>query len=214
MFHAPESDLNNLWKQWFEKRARNAREEQLEVEKEELKEFQKWDKMKRSIEYTIHNKELENTQNKLNELQKLRNESSNQSNQHYERLNQVSEEVKQVEKSIRELKAKEALLKEESDQLNSERSGYLTRRARFEFDLKDAEDETSQANVSSETAQAELVKLGELIESSEKHLSKIRPEYDELRTREQQLTQERDLCDQKRNEIYAKQGRSLVCVLN
>jgi structural maintenance of chromosome 3 (chondroitin sulfate proteoglycan 6) len=76
---------------------------QLEVEKEELKEFQKWDKMKRSIEYTIHNKELENTQNKLNELQKMRSENSNQSNEFYEKLNSVGEQVKVIEKSIRYL---------------------------------------------------------------------------------------------------------------
>jgi structural maintenance of chromosome 3 (chondroitin sulfate proteoglycan 6) len=147
---------------------------QLEVEKEELKEFQKWDKMKRSIEYTIHNKELENTQNKLNELQKIRNESSNQSNQHYEKLNAISEEVKQVEKSIRELRSRELLLKEESDQLNTERSGYFTRRARFEFDIKDAEDETNQANISSELAKDELNRIEEQIKTSEAMLTKIR----------------------------------------
>ena len=67
---------------------------QLEVEKEELKEFQKLDKMKRSIEYTIHNKELEHTQNKLNELQKNRNDSSSKSSEYYEKLNAVVEQVK------------------------------------------------------------------------------------------------------------------------
>lgn len=164
--------------------------------------------MKRSIEYTIHNKELENTQNKLNELQKLRNESSNQSNQHYEKLNEISEEVKQIEKCIRDLKSREVLLKEENDQLNSERSAFITRRTRFEFDIKDAEDETNQANMSSEQAQTELKRIEEQITTSETHLNKIRPEYDELRNREQQLAQERDLCDQKRTEIFAKQGRS------
>jgi structural maintenance of chromosome 3 (chondroitin sulfate proteoglycan 6) len=69
---------------------------QLEVEKEELKQFQKLDKTKRSIEYTIHNKELENTQNKLNELQKSRNDSSNKSSEYYEKLNAVVEQVKGV----------------------------------------------------------------------------------------------------------------------
>jgi structural maintenance of chromosome 3 (chondroitin sulfate proteoglycan 6) len=67
---------------------------QLELEKEELKEFQKWDKMKRSMEYTIHNKELEQTQNKLNELQRLRAENSGQSNELYEKLNEINEKTK------------------------------------------------------------------------------------------------------------------------
>lgn len=181
---------------------------QLEVEKEELKEFQKWDKMKRSIEYTIHNKELENTQNKLNELQRVRSESSGQSNELYEKLNQIGEQVKTVEKTINDCRSREQLLKEECDQLNKERADYLTRRARFEFDIKDTEEDIRQATVSSELAQNELNRLENMIKSSEESLARIMPEYDRLKDKESELTQQRDLCEQKRNEIYAKQGRS------
>lgn len=180
----------------------------LEVEKEELKEFQKWDKMKRSIEYTIHNKELEHTQSKLNEIQRVRSESSNQSSELYEKLNSIGEQVKLVEKSIRDLKSKEQLLKDELDQLNNERSGYLTKRARFEFDIKDAEDESRQANVSTSLAQEELKRIEKFIVDSQQRLDMIRPEYDRLRAEELQLTQRRSECDQKRSEIFAKQGRS------
>ena len=37
----------------------------LEEEKEELKAYQDWDKMRRSLEYTIHDKELRDTREKL-----------------------------------------------------------------------------------------------------------------------------------------------------
>ncbi len=40
---------------------------------------------------------------------------------------------------MKDLHAKEQLVKEELDQLNNERSDYLQRRARSEFDIKDAE---------------------------------------------------------------------------
>ena len=40
----------------------------LESEKEELKEYQKWDKMRRSLEYTIHDKELRDTRQKLDDV--------------------------------------------------------------------------------------------------------------------------------------------------
>lgn len=104
------------------------------------------------------------------------------------------------------MRSKEQLLKEELNQLNEERSGFLTRRARFEFEYKDAEDQTSQANRNTISAQEELLKLDAQISSAEEHLERIRPEYDELRNQEMTLTQERDLCDQKRAEIFAKQG--------
>ena len=37
----------------------------LEEEKEELRAYQEWDKMRRSLEYTIHDKELRDTREKL-----------------------------------------------------------------------------------------------------------------------------------------------------
>ena len=37
----------------------------LEEEKEELKAYQEWDKMRWSLEYTIHDKELRDTREKL-----------------------------------------------------------------------------------------------------------------------------------------------------
>ncbi len=109
---------------------------------------------------------------------------------------------------VRDLRSKEQLLKEELDQLNEEKSGFLTRRARFEFDIKDAEDETNQANMTSVQAQEALVKLEGQISSAEERLNTIRPEYDELRSKEMSLSHEREVCDQKRAEIFAKQGRS------
>lgn len=40
----------------------------LEEEKEELREYQKLDKMRRSLEYTIHDKELKDTREKLDSV--------------------------------------------------------------------------------------------------------------------------------------------------
>lgn len=40
----------------------------LEEEKEELKAYQEWDKMRRSLEYTIHDKELRDTREKLEKV--------------------------------------------------------------------------------------------------------------------------------------------------
>ncbi len=109
---------------------------------------------------------------------------------------------------MRELKSREQLLKDELDQLNNERSQYLTRKARLEFDIKDCEDESRQANIVTDLAQVELRNIEKHIQDSESRLNEIRPEYDSLRAKESDLTQQRNICDQKRNEIFAKQGRS------
>lgn len=43
----------------------------LEDEKEELAQYQKWDKMRRALEYTIYNQELNETRAKLDEVPSL-----------------------------------------------------------------------------------------------------------------------------------------------
>lgn len=44
----------------------------LEDEKEELAQYQKWDKMRRALEYTIYNQELNETRAKLDEVSWLK----------------------------------------------------------------------------------------------------------------------------------------------
>lgn len=46
----------------------------LEDEKEELAQYQKWDKMRRALEYTIYNQELNETRAKLDEVPSLSEE--------------------------------------------------------------------------------------------------------------------------------------------
>jgi structural maintenance of chromosome 3 (chondroitin sulfate proteoglycan 6) len=181
---------------------------QLEVEKEELKEFQKWDKMKRSIEYTIHNKELEHTQNKLNELQKTRTESALKSTEMYEKVNEVSEMIKVYQKEIKEIKAKEQILKDEYEQVNNERSDYISRKTRYELDLNDAIDDNRNSESLCKNADKELKQVNKLIVNCEENLKHISPQYEDIREQEEQLTRQRDLFEQERNELYAKQGRN------
>jgi structural maintenance of chromosome 3 (chondroitin sulfate proteoglycan 6) len=99
-------------------------------------------------------------------------------------------------------------LKEELDQLNKERTDFLSRRARFEFDIKDHEEEVRQSKITTELGQQELTRLQKLIEASETELAHISPEYERLKAAESEMIHERDSNEQKRNEIYAKQGRS------
>ena len=151
---------------------------QLEHEKEELKEFQKWDKMKRSVEYTIHSKELEHTQSKLDEMQRARAHGSSKGSELYERLSTLGEQIRGVEKSMREMRAREQMLRDESEQLSAERAGYLMRRARFECDIRDAEDEERQSSMSAELADVELRRVLACIQTSEQQLAVIAPEYE------------------------------------
>ena len=69
----------------------------LEEEKEELKEYQKYDKMRRALEYTIHDRELQDTRKKLSDMENKRKNSGEEA----ERLrNELQESVVSICQSI------------------------------------------------------------------------------------------------------------------
>merc|ERR1711936_802942 len=62
-------------------------------------------------------------------------------------------------------------------------------------------------NKSKDRAEQELSKLRDDISTKEKELEKIKPKYEEMKKREDSCTRELALKEQKRKELYAKQGR-------
>ena len=62
-------------------------------------------------------------------------------------------------------------------------------------------------NKSKDRAEQELGKLRDDIAKKEKELDKIKPQYEEMKKREDECTRELALKEQKRKELYAKQGR-------
>lgn len=102
---------------------------------------------------------------------------------------------------------KEASAKEERDQLNSESQQSTKEKTRLEFVIKDLKDEVSGDNKSKDRAEQELTKLRDTIATKEKDLEGIKPKYEEMKTKEDECTRELALKEQKRKELYAKQGR-------
>ena len=92
----------------------------LEEEKEELKEYQKYDKMRRALEYTIHDRELQETRKKLSEMENRRKNSGDEAERLRNELQDAQDNAKAASKEVKDLKVKENAAKEERDVLNSD----------------------------------------------------------------------------------------------
>ena len=62
-------------------------------------------------------------------------------------------------------------------------------------------------NKSKDRAEQELTKLRETIAAKEQELDGLKPQYEEMKKKEEECTRELALKEQKRKELYAKQGR-------
>ena len=84
---------------------------------------------------------------------------------------------------------------------------FLVFTFRLEFVIKDLKDEVSGDNKSKDRAEQELAKLRETIAAKEQELDGLKPQYEEMKKKEEECTRELALKEQKRKELYAKQGR-------
>ncbi|XP_071537394.1 structural maintenance of chromosomes protein 3 isoform X2 [Panulirus ornatus] len=179
----------------------------LEEEKEELKEYQKYDKMRRALEYTIHDRELKETRKKLDDMENQRKNSGAEQEQLRQQLQKSQESIKTLSKEMKDIKSKLSQVKEERDTYNMEQQQLLKEKTKLEFTIKDLADEVQGDNKSKERAEKELQKLRATIAQKEAELEAIRPQYEEMKGREDEAQHELSLKDQKRKELYAKQGR-------
>ena len=179
----------------------------LEGEKEELKEYQKWDKMRRSLEYTIYNQELQDARHKQAELEAKRENSSTESEKLRDELNKLVDDIKETGRELREVKSKLQTFRDEKEALNHEQANFLKEKTRLELRLNDLKDEVEGDSKSKKRAEQELKQLKAKIAENQAKLDEIRPEYEEMKEEEERCTRELSLKEQKRSELYAKQGR-------
>lgn len=179
----------------------------LEGEKEELKEYQKWDKMRRALEYTIFNNELEDSRKRQKELETRRETSSMVTEKLREQMQGSTERLKELSRDLREVKTKLQTYKDEKETLQHEHSSFLKEKTRLELHIRDLKDEVEGDASSKQRAEKELATLKDKILEKQNELNQIKPEYEEMKRLEEECTRQLNIKEQKRSELYAKQGR-------
>ncbi|XP_045472286.1 structural maintenance of chromosomes protein 3 [Harmonia axyridis] len=179
----------------------------LEEEKEELRQYQIHDKNRRALEFIIHEVELNENKKKLEELKKQRNESGTEQEKLAANLKKAQDNIKSLSKKIKETKKELISVKEERDILNNDQQHLIKEKAKLDLTIKDLSEEVLGDNKSKERAENELARLTQSIKEKEAELEKIKPQYEAMKKKEEDCSRELVLKEQKRKELYAKQGR-------
>uniref|UniRef100_A0A6B2ELJ6 Structural maintenance of chromosomes protein n=1 Tax=Phlebotomus kandelakii TaxID=1109342 RepID=A0A6B2ELJ6_9DIPT len=179
----------------------------LEEEKEELKEYQKWDKARRTLEYIIHETELKETKKQLEDLEHQRRTSGDKQKQLLQEVQKAQDKIKGIQKVLKDAKKEVTKAKEDRSVLTAEQQQLLKEKAKLDLTIGDLTDEVQGDNKSKERAELELERLKVTISEKEKELEDVRPRYEAMRRKEEEYSRELALKEQKRKELYAKQGR-------
>nr|XP_048712231.1 structural maintenance of chromosomes protein 3 isoform X2 [Caretta caretta] len=180
----------------------------LEEEKEELAQYQKWDKMRRALEYTIYNQELNETRAKLDELSAKRETSGEKSRQLRDAQQDARDKMEDIERQVRELKTKISAMKEEKEQLSAERQEQIKQRTKLELKAKDLQDELA-GNSEQRKLDQDLNEVKARVEELDRKYYEVKNKKDELQSERNYLWREENAEQQalaaKREDLEKKQ---------
>lgn len=120
----------------------------LEEEKEELKEYQKWDKARRTVEYIIHETELKDTRKQLQDLENQRKSSGDIQKQFNMEIQKAQERIKTIQRSLKDAKKGVSTSKDERSILTAEQQQLLREKTKLDLTIIDLTDEVQGDNKS------------------------------------------------------------------
>ncbi|RAW43492.1 Structural maintenance of chromosomes protein 3 [Phytophthora cactorum] len=181
---------------------------ELEEEKEELKEYQQLDREQRALEYTMHEKELQNVRAEIELLEKQRQEESARSTDLHEKLMHVRAEISRIESDHQRKEQDLAQLMEERKSQEDERKGLMEARYKLEMEVQELKEQIRSDGVqrSAVSKEAEVVKRE--IEAKRAQLNnEIFPALRQTEQTHDQVARSLQECRAQSEHLIAKQSR-------
>ncbi|PSS14552.1 Structural maintenance of chromosomes protein like [Actinidia chinensis var. chinensis] len=181
---------------------------ELDEEKEELRKYQQLDKQRKSLEYTIYDKEIHDAMHKLVEVEEARNKVSEKSTKMYNSVLDAHEKSKELDKTFKDLTKEVQILGKEKEAIENQRREAIKKHAQLELDNKDLQEKISGDIRAKEDAEKQLEILQKEIQDSTEELNRIRSSYNNQVREEEEITRGIMDREKKLSILYQKRGRA------
>ncbi|GMI01375.1 hypothetical protein TrLO_g1143 [Triparma laevis f. longispina] len=185
-----------------------ARLSELESEKEELTAYQKVDRERRALEYTLYDKELRRAREALDELEHARSDDAEATNDLHESAMETTDQIRSIERQMKQSTAQLRRCTTDIESLDAELTATVTRRAQLELEVGELKTLASSDANSQKKMKVELGKVEKEIEAAKDKLKKtVQPAYEAARKNLAETTAKKDNAFEQIKNIYARQGR-------
>ncbi|KJE90720.1 cohesin complex subunit [Capsaspora owczarzaki ATCC 30864] len=181
--------------------------QELEAEKNELKDYQLLDKERRRLEYNIYERELRETREQLEELERTRQAESESNHARHAEAIEVGDKIKLIDREFKALAANVRLLQDEQRGLQDDLQVAIKARAKAELDAKDLVEGVAADKTRKDLLEKDITQLQKLIADREKQLRDTVPKYESVLNQQQALEQQLAESQRRRDDLTAKQGR-------
>ncbi|GAA5970675.1 hypothetical protein JCM11641_007396 [Rhodosporidiobolus odoratus] len=179
----------------------------LEEEKEELKQFQTYDRQRRSLEYCIYQRELKDVGDALDSIEEERRRDVDNANSRREEFVGREKEMADINARLEANREQLDELKTEHREASGERRDLVKARTQVDCLVRDAEEAGKKATDRLATLERDLDAVESEITSTEAELMEATPAYEEASRREATLREQLTSAQTTLRALFAKQGR-------
>ncbi|CBY19836.1 unnamed protein product [Oikopleura dioica] len=197
------SKVNTLLTQIVEKL------DSLEREKEDLAEYQKFDREKRAFEFLIFENQRKEAETKLKKLKLQREQKRETKADIREKSETLRKQLQEAKKNLSDVEHALARSSDEKESVTSEKEKLISSKTKHELEIKELKLSENEGNASAQDAEKELKELKVKIREKRHELEQeLTPEFQRLKALEDGLHRETQNLERKKEELYAKQGRN------
>ena len=180
---------------------------ELEKEKEELHEYDRLDKRRRALEFTLYDKEMAKATDQIQTIENTRDEQREAKQEVHGKLQAVQDELQQQEDSLSALKASLERLEERKRDKAKELLETQERARDMQVSLQEAEASSKARGSEVEQLEAELGKIDELSIAARKQLDEVEPRFADLTSRRKETDTTLTKTKARVEQLIGKQGR-------
>uniref|UniRef100_A0A7E4ZS38 Structural maintenance of chromosomes protein n=1 Tax=Panagrellus redivivus TaxID=6233 RepID=A0A7E4ZS38_PANRE len=184
----------------------NARLAKLESEKEDLKEYQRHDKKRRVLEYSIANSEVRESKKEFDALMAQRQQLQSALNDAEAVKFDHSKNIGSLENDIRRLEMREKISADELTSSRAEEAKLQSEQSMMKLQTQDLKEQVELERGVRAQAENDLANLNTVIEKKERELQELRPKYQELVELQASIVGDINISERKRTELFAKTG--------
>ncbi|KAK2378214.1 Structural maintenance of chromosomes (SMC) family protein [Trifolium repens] len=181
---------------------------ELDEEKEELEKYQHLDKQRKSLEYAIFNKDVQDAQQKLAKIEEARTKVFELSEKIYNEVLDAQEKSIDLENNLKDITMEHQNFIKEKEVIEKRRTKALKKHTELELDVKELQEKISGNIRAKEDAAKQLETLKNEIQDTKNKLKEISPLYDDQVQKEKDITKCIMEREKKLSILYQKQGRA------
>ncbi|KTW28404.1 hypothetical protein T552_01666 [Pneumocystis carinii B80] len=180
---------------------------ELEQEKNELKEFQKKNRERRCLEYTIYSREQEEINKALINIDEERIKNINLNEDKCDTFIEREHQIQEINKNITIIKQQLHLLNIEKSQAEEDKHSKIKEKAQLEFIARNFKESDEELESSKDIYEKKLESLENEIKEKETHLQSVLLEFQEAKNNEMQIKNKLENAQNQQNLLYSKRGR-------